>query len=284
MLLKEIGLQMIKKITPTVLAALVLVVTSSNSYAEKIDECNTDTCINYFKQYKKAAKRGHSLAMLTLGQFYHHGYGTPKNEKMALKYFKKAARAGYTSAQFKAGYIYMTSDKLRDIDESKDYLNKAAKYDQKGADFLLGMMHLDEQYQSVDLAIADQHFAKSYQRKYEQMPNVIKFIETKMKITADSFPKLYAAMHDKPLAKTKNGELAWHDDDIEIITITSPPLQQTFNKQLVGFRKGIKSTGTRFQGKSCTERLTCMQRADIADSTDFRNLFLDGFSGAVVSN
>lgn len=270
---------MAKRFTIVGILATLLQFSAFTASAEKIDECNSDTCINYFNQYKKAAKRGHSLAMLTLGQFYHHGYGTPKNEKMALKFFKKAARAGYTSAQFKAGYIFMTSKELQDIDDAQEYLEKAAKYEYDGADFLLGMMYMDEKYGVQDLAKADSHFVKSYQRKYEQIPNVVKFINAKYETPDQAFPKLYTLLNQKPLVTTEDGGLAWYDDDVEVITITSPPLQTTFNRQLVTFRKAIKSTGTRFKGKTCAERLTCMQRADIADSTDFRHLFLEGFSG-----
>ncbi|WP_448211121.1 tetratricopeptide repeat protein [Colwellia sp. MEBiC06753] len=251
--------------------------------AEEIAQCDTAKCVDYFEKYRTAAKRGHPLAMLTLGQFYHHGYGTEINEKMALKYYKKAARHGYTSAQFKAGYIYMSNDKLRDIDDSIDYLEKAAEYDYKGANFLLGMIYFDKKYDNRNLAKADDYFAEAYLDKHEQMPTVVKYIEAEMPITEQSFPKLFAAMNDLPLETAKDGSLMFPKSRMEIITITSPPLEQTFNRQLVDFRKAIKSTGTRFQGKTCTERLTCMQRADIADSTDFNNLFLSGFSGADVS-
>ncbi|REL35105.1 sel1 repeat family protein [Thalassotalea euphylliae] len=272
-------MNMTKRITIFGAAFVLIQFLGGSALAEKIDECNTDTCINYFEQYRKAAKRGHSLAMLTLGQFYHHGYGTPKNEKMALKFFKKAARAGYTSAQFKAGYIYMTSKDLQDLDKAQDYLEKAAKYEYDGADFLLGMMYLDEKYGVQDLAKADNHFANAYQRKHEQLPNVVKFINAKYESPDKAFPELYSLLNQKPLVTNENGELAWYDDGVEVITITSPPLQTTFNRQLVTFRKAIKSTGTRFKGKTCVERLTCLQRAEIADATDFRHLFLDGFSG-----
>jgi len=274
---------MYSKIRILQVAILSLFMLSGVAKADKIDRCSTDSCIKYFKQYKKAAKRGHSLAMLTLGQFYHHGYGTKANEKLALKYFKKASRAGYTAAQFKAGYIYMNSSELRDIDESIEYLEKAAKYDYKGADFLLGMIYVDDQYGKKNLTKADTHFVNSYKRKYKQMPKVVQYLEQKNMFNSQSFPQLYALLNDQPLAKSSDGTLAYHQDNIEVITITSPPLEASFNSQLADFRKAIKSTGTRFLGKTCAERLTCMQRADIADATDFYFLFTDGFSGKDVS-
>ncbi|NMP33204.1 sel1 repeat family protein [Thalassotalea sp. M1531] len=266
------------KLMLTAIIFSLLSMTASGA-TEKIGKCEADSCVNYFKQYKKAAKRGHSLAMLTLGQFYHHGYGTKVNEKLALKYFKKAARAGYTAAQFKAGYIYMSNKELRDIDESIEYLETAAKYEYKGADFLLGMIYLDDEYGVKNLAKADKHFTKSYKRKYKQMPKVVEYVEAQKLMNEKSFPSFYAEVNKKPLVKTKDGSLSYHDDNVEVITITSPPLETTFNKQIMDFRKAIKATGTRFHGKSCAQRLTCMQRADIADVTDFHLLFLQGFAG-----
>ncbi|MFD2165927.1 tetratricopeptide repeat protein [Thalassotalea euphylliae] len=273
-----------KKIITVLLALTVSVLTNQAIAAEKIDKCMEEKCINYFKQYKKAAKRGHPLAMLTLGQFYLHGYGTKANPKVALKHFKKAARHGYTAAHFKAGYIYMTNKDLRDIERSVKYLENAAKYDYKGSNFVLGMLYFDKQYKSRDLAKADSYFEKAYREKYEQMPTVVQFIEQEMPISAQSFPKLFEAMNEVPLHKGKDGALSFPSDGVEVITVTSPPLEQSFHKQLMDFRKAIKSTGTRFLGKTCLERLTCMQRADIADATDFNFLFLQGFTGKDVNS
>ncbi|NMP33203.1 sel1 repeat family protein [Thalassotalea sp. M1531] len=261
----------------------VFVFTSTAS-AEKLTACQTSECVDYFSQFKKAAKRGHPQAMLTLGQFYFSGYGTEKNDKMALKYFKKASRHGYIAAAFKAGFIYLTNEDLKDVDDGIEYLEKAAKNGYEQADLLLGMVHYDDKYQNKDMAASDKYFAKAYESKMKQIPNTIAYIDSKTPINAQSFPKLNAAMQERPLEKHKDGSLSWHSENVEVITVTSPPLQDTFRRQLVTFRKAIKSTGTRFQGKTCTERLTCMQRADIADATDFNYLFLDGFAGANNSN
>lgn len=267
----------------SLVSALVAMSYVPSANAEKMRECNTDTCKEYFKKYRTAAKRGHPLAMATLGQFYFHGYGTEKNEKMALKYLKKGSRGGYPSASFKAGYIYLTSEKFKDIDDSIDYLEKATKGDYKGSHFLLGMIHYDKKYGVQDFEKADEHLTKSYKAQYNQVPKAINFIKENNDLNEQNFPKLTAELNKEPLAKGDNGELIWPESTMEVITINSPPLQATFDRQLVTFRKAIKSTGTRFKGKTCTERLTCMQRADIADATDFNFLFLQGFSGADVS-
>ncbi|WP_286266261.1 tetratricopeptide repeat protein [Thalassotalea atypica] len=264
------------------LMMLVTLLMSANTLAQKMSQCDTSSCINYFKQYKKAAKRGHPQAVGMLGQMYYHGYGTDKNEKLALKYLKKASRYKDGAAQFKAGFIYLTSKSHKDIDEGVEYLEKAASNKFKGANFVLGMVHLDESYGRQDIKKADAYFAKSYKSKFEQIPEAIEFIDDTMTLDTNTFPKLYAQMQYKPLEKDKDGTMSWPEGDIEVITITSASLETTFNEQLVEFRKPIKSVGTRFLGKSCVERLTCIN-VDIADGTAFANMFLDGFTGKIVS-
>lgn len=255
----------------------------ASASAQKMAECDTASCQQYFSQYKKAAKRGHPQASATLGQMYYHGYGVDKNEKMALKYLKKASRNKDAAAQFKAGYIYLTSEKFKDVDEGIEYLEKAADNEFKGANFMLGMVFVDDRFGEKDLSKADQYLAKSYQDKFDKMPEAISYIQSKMEIDANTFPKLYAEMKSAPLAKDKNGEINWPKGNIEIITISSPSLETTFDRQLVAFRKPIKSTGTRFHGQDCQKRGTCI-RIGIADGTAFANAFLDGFSGANVSS
>ncbi|MFD2165930.1 tetratricopeptide repeat protein [Thalassotalea euphylliae] len=248
---------------------------------EKIEQCNSDSCKQYFKQYKIAAKRGHPLAMLTLGQFYKNGYGVEANEKLALKYFKKAAKAGFTAAQLHAGYIYMTSDEHYDIDKSIKYLSRAAYYKDKNANFLLSILYFDKRYQRRDLKKVDQYLAMAYEQKHKQVPEAIAYIETEMPIDSATFPELTKAQEVVALVKNQQGVLEWPKDEMEVITITSPPLEDMFNEQLMAFRKPIKSTGTRFKGKTCTERQSCSIRMQIDDSFEFYLVFLsDIFEGS----
>ncbi|WP_286266259.1 tetratricopeptide repeat protein [Thalassotalea atypica] len=256
---------------------------SPNISAQKMTQCDTSTCVNYFEQYRKAAKRGHTQAMATLGQMYYHAYGTEKNEKLALKFLKKASRSKDAAAQFKAGYIYLTSEEYKDIDDGIEYLEKAADNEFKGANFVLGMVHLDKKYGRQDIKQADKYLAKSYEAKFEQMPEAVQFIETTMTLDAATFPKLFAEMQKKPLQKDDDGSINWPTGNIEIITISSPSLETTFDQQLLVFRKPIKSVGTRFHGKNCVQRMTCVS-VGIADGSAFANTFLNTFSGANVSN
>ena len=265
-------------IAPFIVLFLSVFFATNASAGERIEFCQTDECKKYFVEYKKSVKRGHPLAMLTLAQFYLHGYGTEINEKLALKYFKKAAKHGFTSAQLHAGYIFMTSESLKDIDESIRYLSKAAKYDDKNANFLLALIHYDNIYQRRDLAKVDKYLSAAYDQMHRQVPEAIKHIKAAMPITEQSFPLLAKAMNKVTLIKDVNGELVWPEDEMEIITVTSPPLTETFYKQLMSFRRGTKSTGTRFRGKSCLERLECAQMK-IDGANEFWLIFTNGFSG-----
>ncbi|MFD2165929.1 tetratricopeptide repeat protein [Thalassotalea euphylliae] len=258
--------------------------TSLSAFAyEKIEQCDTDACKQYFKKYKTASKRGHPLANLMLGQFYKNGYGVTADEKQALKYFKKAAKAGYTSAQLHAGYIYMTSQENYDIDKSIKYLSRAAYYKDKNANFLLSMIYFDKRYERRDLEKADQYLAKAYELRHKQVPQAIAYIESEMVIDAKTFPAVTNAQNALMLVKNAEGVLEWPKDEMEVITITSPPLEDLFNEQLLTFRKHIKSTGSRFKGKTCTERGSCSIRMQIDDANEFYLVFLaDLFSGASV--
>ncbi len=273
---------MFNKVKLVIAVGLSSLLFASNAFSQKMEECDTASCKKYFSSYKKAAKRGHPQAMATLGQMYYHGYGVDKNEKLALKYLKKASRNKDAAAQFKAGYIYLTSEQFKDIDDGIEYMEKAAFNEFKGANFMLGMVYVDDKYGEKNISKADEHLAQSYRDKFEQIPKAITYITSKMDITEQTFPKLFAEMNKTPLATDKYGDINWPDSDMEIITVFSPPLETTFDRQLVAFRKPIKSTGTRFHGQNCEKRGTCI-RIGIADGTAFANAFLDGFSGANVS-
>lgn len=272
------------KSTIILISAFTVMLFSHNVTAEALKECQSDQCVEYFEQYKVGVKRGHSKAMLTLAQFYYYGYGTPKDEEAALRYFKKAAKAGYVSAQFMAGYIYMSNEKLKDIDDSIYYLERASTNNYKAANFLLGMIYFDKKYEEQDLEEADEYFAQAYNDKFEKMPKTVEYIQAQMKLDTETFPKLSAAIAKNPLVKSEDGSFDWPKTNIEIITITSPPLEAEFERDLISFRKPIKAAGTRLKGKSCTELMTCTTKADIHGSPEFDILFLSGFSGAANSS
>jgi len=264
---------------------LITVVTSLLSIsvnAARLAECKSDECVAYFNKFKVSAKRGHPVAMATVGQFYELGYGTEKNETLALKYYEKSSRLDNPVAQYKAGLLYLSSEKHKDIAKGVNYLEKSAKNNFKNSIFLLGIIYLNKDFGAYDLVKADKYLAKAYDNKHQDMPTLIDYLNEKNRVQAGAFPNLVSALKTTPLAVNKNSISVWPDDGTEVITVVAPPIEEIFHDQLISFRQRIKSTGTRFAGKSCKQmRSTCISMGEglglAQRSAFFRNFVKHGF-------
>ena len=53
------------------------------------------------KWYRKAAEQGHSSAQFNLGVCYQQGYGVEVDSKEAVKWYRKAAEQGHRDGQYK---------------------------------------------------------------------------------------------------------------------------------------------------------------------------------------
>lgn len=240
-------------ITKIILISIAISLLPISANAAKLAPCMTDECVDYFNKFKRSAKRGHPVAMNTLGQFYEFGYGTEKNEALALRYYEKSSRLDHPVAQYKAGLLYLSSDKHKDITKGVNYLEKSAKNKVKKAYFLLGIIYLNKDFGAYDLVKADKYLAKAYDNKHESMPTVIDYIKETRTIQTDTFPNLVSSMRKNPIDVIDGLVSVWPDDGTEVITIVSPPIEEIFHGQLMSFRQKIKSTGTRFAGMSCKQ-------------------------------
>jgi len=267
------------KITKTILIPIVISLLSVSVNAAKLAECKSNDCVEYFNKFKVSAKRGHPVAMATVGQFYELGYGTDKNETLALKFYEKSSRLHNPVAQYKAGLLYLSSDKHKDIAKGVNYLEKSAKNNFKNSIFLLGIIYLNKDFGAYDLVKADKYLAKAYGNKHEDMPTLIDYLNEESRIQAGDFPNLISALKAAPLAVNKSSVSVWPDDGTEVITVVAPPIEEIFHDQLISFRQRIKSTGTRFAGKSCKDmRNTCISLGE-GLGTAARNAFFRNFVG-----
>ena len=232
---------------------------SVNLKAEEIVECQSEYCVDYFKKFKMGAKRGYVQANATLGQFYYIGYGTEKDEDKALKYLKKAAKKGEPSSQYLVGVISLISKKNKDVDKGVKYLEKVAEDNYKDANYILGTLYINDKLIEKDLPKADLYLTKAYKQKDKRLPKLLESINDSLNNNAASFPKLLAAMKNKPLVKNKNNNFAWPKSHIEIITVSAAPLTTLFDEQLVTFKRRKKTTGSKLQGKTCDEQVGCYQ-------------------------
>ena len=236
-----------------ILISIAISLLSINVNAAKLAPCMTGECVDYFNKFKRSAKRGHPVAMNTLGQFYEYGYGTEKNEELALKYYEKSSRLDHPVAQYKAGLLYLSSDKHRDVTKGVNYLEKSAQNKVKKAYFLLGLIYLNKDFGAYDIAKADKYLAKAYDNKQEDIPVLIDYLNEKNMIEADVFPSLVNSMKKNPVDMGNGLVSVWPDDGTEVITVVAPPIEEIFHGQLMSFRQKIKSTGTRFAGMSCKQ-------------------------------
>ncbi|WP_448551174.1 tetratricopeptide repeat protein [Thalassotalea montiporae] len=230
----------------------------SSPKSSELSACQTELCQTYFHKFKLAAKRGHSEAYTTLGQFYYNGYGVEKDEAQALKYLKKASKYGEPAAQYKTGLIHLISEQHLDAKESIKYLKKAAFRDYKDANILLGVLHFNNQFIEQDLAISDSYLIRAYREEHPKIPEVINALERQGLFNQTNFPMLFATTLTDKLEKNAQNEFVWpKDEDIEVITVTSPPITDILDQQLLSYRKHIKTTGSRLKGKQCATSIGC---------------------------
>lgn len=242
------------------------------SYAQKgiaaqITACQEKHCIEYFNKFKVFAKRGHPVAMATLGQLYYYGYGTEKNDQQALSFLLRSAKFGNISAHYKAGLMYLNSKKAGDLEQGIMHLEKASRKRYKSATFILGIIYLSNKFGFHNQSLADKYLAKSYKQKHPGIPRVVDHINESMAITENSFPNLFQAMTNYPLVVNNLSNSAWPLDNSEIITTISPPITEIFDELLVSFRSSRTITGSRFKGKTCGQTISCMSIDNLQDAT-----------------
>ena len=270
------------KTSKIILLLIVLGTLSINANATKLASCMSEKCVNYFNKFKLSAKRGQPVAMATLGQFYQFGYGTNKNEELAIKYYEKSSRLSNPLAQYKAGLLYLSSDKYKDVNKGIKYLEKSAKNNYKESIFLLAIIYINKEFGAYNLSKADKYLAKAYDSKHNDIPAVIDYLNETYVIHKDTFPDLINSMKRAPLEINSNSMSVWPDDITEKITITAPPIEDIFHAQLISFRKRTSSTGTRFSGRSCKQmKHTCTSLGDgLSSSTAngfYRSLLPNSF-------
>ena len=264
----------------------ILLVTSSYAVASTdvveddksmLSACQTSECKQFFKRFEVAVKRGHIEAVSTLGQLYYNGYGTEKNEDKALFYLKKAAKFKYNAAaQYKVGLIHLISETNYDVEESIKYLNRAASQNYKDANFLLGVLHFNEQHIPANYAVADKYLSKALKQKHSQVQMVVDNIAATGELSQGSFPSMWAQLNDNDASLMPDGTIIWPEDGIETITVMSLPVKDILYSQLVEYRSR--------PGSSAMSRIPTIKCADIIGCYSMNSKAgLDNFPGSYAS-
>jgi len=268
-----------KKTSKTFLFILSILYTYS-TFAAEIEACQDAECVSYFKKYKKYVRAGQAEAMVTLGEFYYHGYGTDKDIKQALKLFRRAAKYGSVFGQSKAGLLYLTFPEVKDIDEGIIHLKEAARNKHGESAYLLGTIFYSQDLGRQDLSEADKWLTNAYNSGHKKVKEFIVHISQSKNFTEKNFPQLielieeismeYNISTDKvttQLASLESSQqqdenINWPQDEMEVITVSPPTLMEIFDDELSSIKNTLPEkynigTGSHIIGQTCERNLIC---------------------------
>jgi TPR repeat protein len=78
--------------------------------------------------FRKAAEQGYAMAQVELGKVYYYGQGVKKDNTEAIKWYRKAAEQGYSFGQYNLGQAYSEGVGVKeDIVEAVKWWRKAAE-------------------------------------------------------------------------------------------------------------------------------------------------------------
>ncbi|WP_394175416.1 tetratricopeptide repeat protein [Thalassotalea litorea] len=274
---------------------LCFTVLSGQALATNIGPCMTEPCKIYFKEYKKYAKKGYADAHSGLGEMYYHGFGTEPDTNSAIRSFKRGAKYGSQTAAYKLGYIYLTDSSIKDLDNAVKYLKMAARDNHRESMYILAVIHSDDSYGIRDYDETDKWLTKAYKHNHLRSRLFISHLSNQSSFNETNFPDIYeiVSKYTKPIEKTNiaaddkastlaTTQIAWPENEMEVVEVSSPNLQDLLNNEIQHFRstrpdKYNTGTGTRIVGRTCEEIMSCGS----ADKSEFRNLigvmpFADG--------
>ena len=186
MIRKRLSQPHIKSIASIALAALMVLPSISVYASNTMESCLSAKCRAYFNDFDVYAHGGHKEAIATIAEMYYHGYGTKKNLRRAVKYYKKAAFKGVPSAQYKMGLIYLSNAHYQDTEKGLTYIQQAAQSQHPGAMHTLGLIYLHNQ----NLPQADYWLTQAYRHGDMNMPNLVEQLKDGQSVTLAQLPQL----------------------------------------------------------------------------------------------
>ncbi|WP_153912615.1 tetratricopeptide repeat protein [Shewanella sp. TC10] len=257
------------KVITAILACLPMLTFNVLASDNQLKECHTDNCKEYFKAYRLLTKRGHSEAMATLGEFYYAGYGTEKNNKKALKWFRRAGKYGVMSAKHKAGVIYLQDPELEDIEEGIDFLQYASNRGFSPSSLLLGKIYLTGSFVDKDLKAADELLSLAYESDNSVAIDYAELLYSHPKSKDLPLDNLFAMVEKDNLVllnENGNDQIKFPKNEMETITVTTESFEGLFNKRIAVLNNQRpdtkKGTGTNIAGMTCADLWACSSEQD----------------------
>ena len=264
------------------LVAALLAITSTGS-ATQLATCNTAECEAYFNTYTILTKRGHSSAMATLGELYYSGYGTKQDRDKAFKWFRRAAKFGHTTAQYKAGIMYLQTSAHQDIDKGIQLLKRSAKAAFSPSALALGKIYLQNTLTKRDLDEADKWLSLAYELNNLEAMKFTKALRESPDSRSLALPKVYALVDaEKPIAADSKNTM----EEMEVILVEGPDFAAYFDEEIAQLNRSrpdtAKGTGSSIAGRTCTDIWACSSEGD---SERIRDVLLSNWGNiALASN
>ncbi|WP_299788195.1 tetratricopeptide repeat protein [uncultured Shewanella sp.] len=231
-----------------------------------LEACDTSECKEYFKAYKILTKRGHSEAMATLGELYYAGYGTEKNLEKALKWFRRAAKFGVVTAQYKAGVMYLQDTEHKDVDRGVNYLKRATKVDFSPASFVLGKIYISESFGLKDIEEADYWLSQAYKLKNYQAKVFSHNLLASDNSLSSKLTTLSALVNNDDFKLGEDGGLSSPKGEMETIVVTAPDYHAYFDAEIERLNNArpdtLSGTGSNIAGRTCAHLWGCSTEMD----------------------
>ncbi|ASJ95549.1 MULTISPECIES: tetratricopeptide repeat protein [Shewanella] len=252
-----------QRIVNQLLLAAALVAITSTSNASQLSACNTAECEDYFNAYTILTKRGHSSAMATLGELYYSGYGTEQDKDKAFKWFRRAAKFGHTTAQYKAGIMYLQTSAHQDIDKGINLLKRSAKAAFSPSALALGKIYLQNTLTEPDLEEADRWLALAYKLNNLEAMKFTKALRESPDTRSLKLPKAFALVDaEKPIAPDSKNAM----EEMEVILVEAPDFAAYFDEEIAQLNRSrpdtAKGTGSSIAGRTCTDIWACSSEGD----------------------
>ena len=95
-----------------------------------------------FQLFQPLAEKGNPKAQTELGTLFHFGWGVPKNDTEAAKWFRMAAEQGYADAQDALGFAYYFGNGVsQNYLEAAKWLTRASEQGLANSQNKLGLMY-----------------------------------------------------------------------------------------------------------------------------------------------
>lgn len=117
--------------------------------------------------YRKAAEQGNAESQYHLGYCYANGEGVEENQAKAAEWYKKAAEKGIANAQCNLAYRYIEGNGVpKDLNQAQSWYRKAAEQGDAQGQTELGLCYENGEGVEKDLAKAIEWYRKAAEQNY----------------------------------------------------------------------------------------------------------------------